>query len=319
MKSLKAALVVGLSFAAGSARAQGVSETALAEALFRDGRALFAAGSYAEACPKFAESNRIDPQLGTLMNLAQCHEKQGRIASAWAEYLRAATLAARAGQAPREQVARSNAAAIEPKLTHVVLVADSTAPKRVTLDGEPIGEGVFGTAIPIDPGTHTVLASAEGHVPFQRTLDVVPGGQDQTVHIPDLAEVTPIAAPPPLVSESSSSWPRTVGWTLVGTGAAAVVLGSVFGVVAFKEKSAANGQCGTTTCTASGLSDVSTMKTAEVVSTLAIGGGVIAAAAGVFLVVRGRRPDAAPAATGYLHFHPLVGLGSAGASLSGGF
>jgi hypothetical protein len=314
-------MVLLLSFWAVSARGQGVSEAALAEALFRDGKALFAAGQYAQACPKFAESERIDPQVGTLMNLALCHEKQGRTASAWAEYSRAATLSLRGGQTAREQVARASAAALEPKLSRVVLVADSTAPTKVTLDGETIGSAVFGTAIPIDPGTHLVVASAEGRVPFQQSFDIVDGGENQTIHIPELAEIARVAAAPPPVAEARSvSLPRTVGWTLVGSGAAAVALGSVFGVVAFKEKSAAEGQCGPAACTASGLSDVSTMKTSEVVSTMAIGVGVVAAAAGIFLVLRrGAREASAPATTSWLELHPLVGSGPVGASLSGAF
>jgi hypothetical protein len=57
--------------------------------------------------PKFEESNRVDPKLGTLMNLALCHEKEGLGASAWAGYARAASLAARAGQSGREGRARA--------------------------------------------------------------------------------------------------------------------------------------------------------------------------------------------------------------------
>lgn len=80
---------------------------AVAEALFRTGRALMAAGDAARACPKFAESNRLDPKLGTLLNLALCHETVGLKASAWAEYNEAATIAGRAGQSERERVARA--------------------------------------------------------------------------------------------------------------------------------------------------------------------------------------------------------------------
>src|SRR5258706_15138092 len=58
-------------------------DPATADALFRQGRQAMEAKNYADACQKFAESQKLDPAAGTAMNLATCEEKLGKLASAW--------------------------------------------------------------------------------------------------------------------------------------------------------------------------------------------------------------------------------------------
>src|SRR5262245_49529895 len=69
-----------------------------AEELFRDGKRLMTEGKYAEACPKLAESHRLDPAGGTLLTLGLCHEAEGRTATAWAELKEAAAIGKQTGR-----------------------------------------------------------------------------------------------------------------------------------------------------------------------------------------------------------------------------
>jgi hypothetical protein len=293
----RSALLSALVLAAGTARAQGGDPGAMAEALFRSGRELMAAGRIAEACPKFAESNRIDPKLGTLMNLALCHEKAGLTASAWAEYLRAASLAQRAGQSERERVAREHATALEGTLGHVVITQSGSAESQVTLDGQPLEAGGFGTPIPLDPGDHVVRATAPGKKAFEESFRIVAGAPDHATRVPALeadataaAPVQPAPAPASAPAEAPAETHgegalRIAGFAIGGAGIVLVGVGSFFGVQALSQKHTAESECGATFCTAAGLDATSSMKTSETVSTITMIAGAAAFGTGVALVL----------------------------------
>src|SRR6516165_10100597 len=103
-------------FVAPLAFAQSSDDAAAAQAMFDEGQKAMQAGDFNTACPKLAESQRLDPGVGTLTNLAVCHEKAGLIASAWAEYLEVVTEAQRAGGAQnlkRAEFAKQHAADLE--------------------------------------------------------------------------------------------------------------------------------------------------------------------------------------------------------------
>src|SRR5271170_7726762 len=137
-----AALLVALAlFAPKVARAQAAEDKAAAESAFEEGKRLMSAHAYAEACPKFAESLRRDPGLGTMLGLADCFEKNGQTASAWAEFREAAGAAARKGDR-REALARENAARLEPLLSMVVV--------RVSLEADVRGLSVKRDGVDLD-------------------------------------------------------------------------------------------------------------------------------------------------------------------------
>jgi hypothetical protein len=196
-------------------------ESAQSEMLFRDGRALVSEGRVAEACAKFAESYRLDPKPGALINLAACHAQQGKTASAWVEYNEAAAAAARAGQDRRAQVARDSARALESKLSRIALdVGAPASNETVTLDDHEVAPASFGTPLPVDPGVHRVAATTPGKTPWATQVEIPAGPGDHTIRVPPLDDARaapPAPAPMPTLTQGSSGTlaqreePRTGG------------------------------------------------------------------------------------------------------------
>ena len=222
-----------------SARAQG--DKATAEGLFSEGRRLMAAGNYAAACEKFSLSRKLDDGLGTTLNLAECYEKLGRTASAWAEFRDAAATARRTGARGRENFARDRVAALEKRLSRLTLTAGKTeTDERISRDGAVVDRGVLGAAIPVDPGSHVLEAVAPGKKKWSVIIDVRPGSQ-VTVAIPaleaDSAGPTARSDLPAERDDTASasergSTQRIVALGAGGLGMAGLVVGSIFGLQA---------------------------------------------------------------------------------------
>src|SRR5262249_4408142 len=133
--------------------------------LFRRGKALMVAGKASEACPLFKESQRLDPQTGTLLNLALCHEATGKVAAAWGEFLvvEQQALAAHPPREDRAVLAREHAASLGLRLSRIKIVvpAAARAPGMIIkVDGEEKGEPAWASGITVDVGTHEIQMSA---------------------------------------------------------------------------------------------------------------------------------------------------------------
>jgi len=317
------------------ARAQGTSEAA-ATALFDEGRRLMGEHKFAEACPKLAESQRLAPSGGTLLNLADCYEHTGQTASAWVAWKDVASRANAAGKADVEKRALSKAAALEPVLAKLTIAVDAGSDVSgldVKRDGVAVGHTEFGLAIPVDPGTHVIEASAPKKKGFSVKVDVVAKQTDARVTVtleddaeattppapvpppvPGLLPSTPPASPPP----SSGSALKTVGVVVGVVGVAGLVVGSVFGVEATsKNQQALEPQnCRTSTlCTPYGLSLTSDARNAATISTVgfAAGGALVAGGVVMWLVA----PSSATK-TG-VRILPLLSASTAGLSIDAGW
>jgi hypothetical protein len=251
-----------LIFAASDARAQRGNDAAAAEALFAEGKKLMSAGKYSAACPKFAESQRLDPGIGTMLWLAECHAKNGQLASAWAMFKEAEALAVKSND-KRVSIAREEAAKLEPKLSKLVIDVprsseiDGLVVKR---DGVVVGKPVWGTSLPSDSGPHEISASAPDRKPWKGTVDVPRDGGSARIQIPVLEiaprppEPTPFTPPPParVQDPHAGRTQRILGVGLIGIGVAAGVVGGVFGLKAGSKRDESRDNCNANDCNAAG-------------------------------------------------------------------
>ena len=155
--------------AAGPARAD---DAAVAQQLYEKAKRLADEGKLAEACPLFASSWKADPQLGVLLNLADCHERIGKLASAWSEFQEAVNRANRIHDA-REAYAQKRADALAPRLAklHVAPPPRIVPNVVVRLDGTDI-TALVGTDTPVDPGDHELAVAAPGYVTWTKRFAI---------------------------------------------------------------------------------------------------------------------------------------------------
>ena len=299
-------LGVALSAADVAAQAPPAGSTAVAEVLFQQARELFKQQQYAEACPRFAESQRLEPKLGTLLNLAVCHEKLGKIATAWAEYTSAATVARRENRKEREDFARDQVAALEPRITHIRLqIAAPAADLIVSLDDQPLDHAALNVPLPIDPGTHRVTATARGKIPWSTTIEAPSTRAEIPVMIPALEPTpppiatapappapvvitpAPVMLPSPPVTEIAPPPARNdnryIAYAGFGVGAAGVLVGVITGGITLAQAGTIREACHDNVCAATQTDAISSATTIAnvsnvsfVIAGLGVGVGVVA-------------------------------------------
>jgi hypothetical protein len=250
-----AAAAAACALTPGAARADG--DAAAAQALFDEATALKDKDDWAGACPKFESSYRLDPALGTLLNLANCFEKLGKIASAWARWEEAYQWAIKNGD-DRAEYAKTQRDALVPKLPKLTIVVTSPAPSlSIERDTTKVTDAMYGAALPVDPGEHKVFVKRDDEVLKTEKVTAV---EAQTSEIKlDLAAIEK-AAPPRkpkaggggVVVVGPPPTLRKVGWALGGVGLGGLVVTGVLEGLAVAKRDESNELCVNKFCTSQG-------------------------------------------------------------------
>lgn len=300
--------------------------TAAAESLFQEARKLTEAKRYGEACPKFLASHKLAPAVGTLLNLADCYEKNGQLASAWSRFHEAIALAQHLGRSDREKTAKERADKLEPRLLRLTITSEEPS-VDVTLDGNALDPAVLGTALPVDPGKHTVEASSKGKKPFSTTIEVSERSKASEVEIPRLdvddtvkAEGTkaPTEYAPAETTKSDGKTQRILGLVAIGAGVIGLGVGGYFGLRTHSKWSEAQDHCKGVDCDATGVDLATVAKNDGTISTIAfIAGGALAAGGLVLVLTAPKKNSTSTGSSGGSTASVDVGVGP-GSLLVGG-
>jgi serine/threonine-protein kinase len=319
---LRCAIVVVLatsSFAPG-ALAQTATDKAAAEGLFDQGRAAMQEGDFAKACGLLERSQHVDPAVGTLLYLAECYEKAGRTASAWATFREAADAAAGAREPQRARTGRERAQRLEPLLSRLTIqvAAETQQLAGLTVDrrDKQIQPALFNVAVPTDPGEYSITAAAPGYESWSGTVTVPDRAGKVSIGVPALrkssepdkgpATTAPTAplpgqagpdrpagtgdAPGASVSlgttsgETRSGAQRTIGVVVGAAGVVGIGVGTFFGLRAFSKYGEAKDHCADGICRDDqGVPLTEDANNAATASNIAFGIGLVALAGGVVL------------------------------------
>ena len=272
-------LVAGLCGTSLASAQSDAGSRALAVQLFDEAEALFAKQQLAQACPKYAESYRLDPQLGVLVYLAECYEKNGQLASAWGSFREAEEIARKRGDA-RGEHARERAGALEPRLSYLTIEVPEgvrVPGLEVLRGGVPVAPVLWSARAAVDAGTHQVEVRASGYKPWRGSVLVSEEGGSATLQVPKL---TPLpagagAALGPADAKAAQGTSRRIAAIAVGgLGLAGVGVGGFFGLSAQSSLSEAKGLCNENDyCTPRGDSLRSSARSKALVATVATGVG----------------------------------------------
>jgi hypothetical protein len=316
--------------------APAAADVATADALFRRGLGAMEAGRYAEGCAALAESQRLDPRLGTLFTLAECRSKEGKIATAVALYddflaaMDRLPPGEQARQGARQRVAGEKRRALEPHVPRLVLRLPAGVSASVTRDDVSLRPPALGIPLPVDPGEHQITTQLD-HGTVHRQTITVDLDEEKIVDLQVVPQEAPSAAsvpalPPPdpgprredprARAEPAGGGRRTAAWITGGLGVAGLAVGAGTGAAVLVKRSTVASHCSAGACDARGLAAVSSARPIGTASTagFVIGGAGLATAIVLYLTAR----PAGGSASALGSFRPVVALASRGAFLGAG-
>ncbi len=299
----KAPIVAALALLLAQAAPAHAQNAAAAEALFEEGQAALEKGDWNVACSKLRESDRLDPANGTKLNLADCEEKRGHLATAWELYRKLSdTLPAGDERIPYVQQRVQALGSRVPRLA-LTLAGGAPPDTQATIGPLVLTAASFGTALPIDPGTHQVVVSSGAEKrSYQVTLSE---GETKTLEISPRASRA--AAPEPTPASEVAAAPdkgsgrdtKTLGYVVGGVGVAGLAVGTIAGIIGLSKESTGDENCDDVqkVCNQTGVDANNAARTMATVSTVGFVVGLVGVGVGAYFILTSKPTHSVALAT----------------------
>jgi hypothetical protein len=342
---LSFALLLTLAVFAGVARSAQLAwaqDSSVAERLFREGKKLMGEKKYADACKAFEGSYRKDAAVTTLMNLADCREKNLQFATAWGYFLDVVRISReRADAAAFGAPATTRAQKLESKLSYFTINVPADAHVEglhITRNGIEVDEAEWNTDIPIDGGEYVIEGKAPGYEAWSTKIIVGPANDKKSINVPRFRErpttdlhaaephvdkppggdVAPIAGPE---RDTGPSDGKKTAVIVISGGAVVLAGGLALGFLSMQKWREAQDVCGAdhfcdnATQRADAEDLIKDAKMRGNISTGLVASGAIIGGVGTYLYIRARKAADHTA----LHVTPVVSGDAAALVLGGHF
>jgi hypothetical protein len=309
------------------------TDRAAAEALSSAASELMARGEYDQGCAKYQASKCLDPTARRMLLLAECNERRGMTASAWASFGEAYEMAEARGETELARVAVNGVARLDASLGRIEIVVPKAAEVEgleVRRDGAILPAAAFGVPVPVDPGPHVISARAPGKRPWTSQIGLSQGKMTVTLTMPilesepsievgeaRLVSIRPSAAPGG--KPDTGKTPRLIGWGLGITGVASLAVGTAMALQTVSTRSDLDSQCRAGICPPAAIDDLEKMRAQATASTVFLGIGAAALVGGAIFYFTAPTAPASERPSAGLRVAPAVGPGTAGIFAVGRF
>ena len=311
-------------------------DIASARALGVEGVRLADSGDCTAAIPKLEAAERLYHAPTTLERLGECQVNLGRLVTG-TESLNRVVRETLPSNAPAPFLAAQQRAAqllavAQPRIGKLRIHVEGAPSDKVsaTVDGASVPSALLDSGRPTDPGPHEVKAAAPGFKTATASVELAAGSEARVSLVLELepnagaspetgpgAQPTGTSAGAAVTTTAPSTSPNRVpAFIAFGVGGAALIVGSVSGIMALGTKSSLDNACASKICPPSSQSDIDALSTRATVSTIGFvaGVGLVALGAVLFATARGGEAraaaDAAPPPSARMK--PWLGIGSAG-------